>query len=69
MFSRARDNGFIFCDLMGGAPTGFPKHPLASVSSFKESLGGSKIEQYGSYDIVLNAFLYRVFKLYYRIRG
>jgi hypothetical protein len=29
MFEWARDNGFEFCDLMGGAPTGFPDHPLA----------------------------------------
>lgn len=69
LFSRARDNGFRLVDTGGWAPTGFPKHPLASVSAFKESLGGSKIEYYGSYDIVLNAFLYRVFKLYYKIRG
>ncbi len=69
MFSRARENGFVYCDLMGGAPTGFAKHPLASVSAFKESLGGIKVEQYGSFDIVLNKFLYRIFKLYYRFKG
>lgn len=66
MFSRARDNGFVYCDLMGGAPTGFPNHPLASVSAFKESLGGIKVEQYGSYDIVLNKLLYWIFKKYYQ---
>ena len=68
MFSRARDNGFLYCDLMGGAPTGFPEHPLSSVSEFKESLGGIKIEQYGSYDLVLNPVLYNFFKLYYKLR-
>lgn len=68
MFSRARDNGFLYCDLMGGAPTGFPKHHLASVSAFKESLGWIKIEQYGSYDIVLNPVLYNLFKVYHKLR-
>ena len=68
MFSRARDNGFLYCDLMGGAPTGFPKHHLASVSAFKESLGWIKIEQYGSYDLVLNPVLYNLFKLYHKLR-
>ena len=68
MFSRARDNGFVYCDLMGGAPTGFPDHHLASVSAFKESLGGIKIEQYGSYDIPLNPLLYHHFKRYHKLR-
>ena len=29
MFEWASDHGFEYCDLMGGAPTGFPEHPLA----------------------------------------
>lgn len=37
-FGRAREQGFDYCDMLGGAPTGFPEHPLAGVSSFKESL-------------------------------
>ena len=69
LFSRARDNGFTTVDTGGWAPTGFPKHELASVSTFKESLGGSKSELYGSYDIVLNKCLYWIFKLYYKLRG
>lgn len=68
MFSRARDNGFLYCDLMWWSPTGFPKHHLASVSSFKESLGWIKVEQYGSYDLVLNPVLYSIFKLYHKLR-
>lgn len=69
LFSRARDNWYKLVDTWGGAPTWFPKHPLASVSAFKETLGGSKSELYGSYDIVLNSFLYWIFKLYYTMRG
>lgn len=69
MFEWARDNGFEFCDLMGWAPTGFPEHPLAWVSKFKESLGGMKSEFYGSYDLVLNPVLYYLFKTFTRIRS
>lgn len=69
LFSWARENGYRSVDTGGGAPTGFSEHPLTSVSAFKESLGGTKIEQYGSYDIVLNRFLYWVFKQYYKLRG
>ncbi|HMT01102.1 MAG TPA: peptidoglycan bridge formation glycyltransferase FemA/FemB family protein [Candidatus Absconditabacterales bacterium] len=60
---RAKENGYWFFDLFGGAPTGFPDHSLATVSSFKESFGGTKIEYSGSYDLVFNRFLYLVFKL------
>jgi lipid II:glycine glycyltransferase (peptidoglycan interpeptide bridge formation enzyme) len=69
LFSRARENGFTRVDTGGGAPTGFPKHPLTGVSEFKESLGGTKSEMYGSYDVVLNPLFYRVFKLRYKLRG
>ncbi|MCF7834927.1 peptidoglycan bridge formation glycyltransferase FemA/FemB family protein [Candidatus Gracilibacteria bacterium] len=69
IFGWARDNGFTYCDMLGGAPTGFPDHPLTSVSNFKESLGGMKIERYGSYDLILNGFLSKIFKLYTRYRG
>lgn len=69
LFSRAREYWFKLVDTGGWAPTGFPQHPLTSVSAFKESLGGTKSELYGSYDIVLNKFLYWVFKMWYRVRG
>jgi lipid II:glycine glycyltransferase (peptidoglycan interpeptide bridge formation enzyme) len=69
LFSRARENGFTTVDTGGGAPTGFLKHPLAGVSEFKESLGGTKSELYGSYDVIFNVCLYRLFKLYYNFRG
>jgi len=69
LFSRAREHWFRSVDTGGWAPTGFPKHSLASVSAFKESLGGTKTELFGSYDIVVNKFLYWAFKLYYNIRG
>lgn len=68
IFGRARDNGFTYCDMLWWAPTWFPEHPLASVSMFKESLWWMKIERYGSYDLILNPILYKLFKIYTRFR-
>jgi lipid II:glycine glycyltransferase (peptidoglycan interpeptide bridge formation enzyme) len=61
---RAREKWFTLVDMMGGAPTGFDDHPLAGVTQFKESLWGMKIEEYGSYDIVVNPWLYKLFEWY-----
>jgi lipid II:glycine glycyltransferase (peptidoglycan interpeptide bridge formation enzyme) len=58
----ARDYGFSYFDLGGGAPTWYPHHPLANVSKFKEALGGTKVEYYGNFDLVFNPWLYRVFQ-------
>lgn len=68
IFQRARENGYFYLDMLWWAPTGFPEHPLTSVSQFKESLGWSKIELYGNFDLVLNSFLYKIFKKYYEMR-
>ena len=68
MFTRARENGFQYLDLFGWAPTGFPEHPLTSVSAFKESLWGTKIERYGNYDIVLNPALYYGSRAFYNLK-
>jgi lipid II:glycine glycyltransferase (peptidoglycan interpeptide bridge formation enzyme) len=65
IFTRGRANGFTICDMMGGAPTGFPEHELASVSAFKESMGGNKTEYFGNFDLLLNPRLYKIFKGYY----
>ena len=50
--------------MMWWAPTWFPDHPLTGVSAFKESLWWEKIEQWGSYDLVLNSWLYKCFDMY-----
>ena len=68
IFGYARERGCTYVDMMGGAPTGFDDHPLAGVSKFKESLGGIKIEQYGSYDIVLNSAVYGLYKGFLKMR-
>lgn len=66
MFQRARENNLNSMDLFGGAPTGFPNHVLSSVSAFKESLWGQKIERYGNFDIVFNYPLYHTFSYYHQ---
>lgn len=68
MFQRARENNIQYMDLFGGAPTWFPNHPLTSVSQFKESLWGTKIERYWNFDIVLNRPVYEMFKWYYKTK-
>jgi len=68
IFSRAREHWIKICDMMGGAPTWFPDHPLAGVSKFKESLGWTKIEVFGSYDIILRPLLYQMMKMIYRLK-
>ena len=67
IFGHARKNGKTYVDMMWGAPTGFPEHPLNWVSKFKESLWWTKIEQYGSYDLILKPTLYRMSKTYFNI--
>ena len=67
IFGRARKNWMTYVDMMWWAPTGFPDHPLNWVSKFKESLWWTKIEQYGSYDLVIKPFLYKLSKLYFNI--
>lgn len=69
IFGRARDHNIEVCDMLGAAPTGYPEHSLAGVSKFKESLWGTKIEMYGSYDLPLKPLLYRLVKWVYMRKG
>lgn len=62
VIKRSKAQGYEIFDLLGGAPTGYPKHELVSVSHFKESMGGVKYELTGSYDIVGNPFMYKLYK-------
>lgn len=68
IFWHARKNWMTYVDMMWWAPTWFPEHPLNWVSKFKESLWGTKIEQYGSYDLVIRPTLYKIFKEYFKIK-
>jgi lipid II:glycine glycyltransferase (peptidoglycan interpeptide bridge formation enzyme) len=66
-FGYARKNGKTYVDMMWWAPTWFPEHSLVWVSKFKESLWGTKIEQYWSYDLVLKPTIYKLSKFYFSI--
>ncbi len=68
VFLRGKENWFKTCDMMWWAPSGFPEHELASVSAFKESMWWIKVEYIGNFDIIFNPFLYKLFKLIFRIR-
>lgn len=68
IFWHARKLWMTYVDMLWGAPTGFPEHPLNGVSKFKESLWWTKIEQYGSYDLVIRPKLYKLFKRYFKFK-
>ncbi len=68
IFWQARKDWMSYVDMLWWAPTWFPEHPLRWVSKFKESLGWTKIEQYGSYDLVIRPILYKIFKLYFKLK-
>lgn len=68
MFGYLRDNWYKYLDFLWWAPTWFPDHSLVWVSKFKESLWWIKTEQYGSYDLIINPLLYKIFKRYYKLR-
>jgi len=68
IFNRWKENWFRTCDLMWWSPTWFPEHELAGVSAFKESMWWTKVDYYWNFDIVLNKYLYRLFKLLYKFK-
>ncbi len=68
IFTWGREQWFATCDMMWGAPTGFPNHELASVSAFKESMWGIKTEYIGNFDIIINPRLYYFFKIQFHIK-
>ncbi len=68
IFWQARKLWMTYVDMLWGAPTWFPEHPLNWVSKFKESLWWTKIEQYWSYDLVIRPKLYKLFKIYFKLK-
>lgn len=63
MFKWWWQNGFVSADLLWVSPTWFKWHHLDWVTSFKQSLGWTKIEYVGNYDLVFNKLLYKIFHL------
>lgn len=64
IFEFVRDNKWLkHCDSMGWAATWDKKSALASVARYKQSLWWKTVDYYGSYDIVLNPLLYKLFSM------
>jgi peptidoglycan pentaglycine glycine transferase (the first glycine) len=61
MMRRARELGSRVHDLWGIAPPGAgPEHAWHGVSLFKKGFGGREVQWAGTWDVVINANLYRL---------
>ncbi len=57
-------------DMWGSLPPNYDKnHPWAGFTRFKEGYGGKFIQMIGSYDLILNEFLYRLYNLSHSLRN
>lgn len=58
----AKDKGLTKYDFWGIAPEGAPKtHPWYGFTTFKKRFGGEPVEYLGTYDIIVNPFLYTIY--------
>lgn len=56
-------------DMWGSLPPNYsPEHPWSGFTKFKEGYGAEFVEMVGSYDLVVDAFLYKVYNLLYKGR-
>jgi len=62
MFNWWHQNWYNYADLLWVSPTWYVWHHLDWVTAFKQSLWWTKIEYYGNFDIILNPWLYKLFK-------
>ena len=62
LIRRAKDQGKLFFDLYGVAPTDDPSHPWAGVSRFKESFGGYMVKYNHTYEIGLSTIPYAIYR-------
>jgi len=61
--------GAKYLDMWGSlAPEYSQTHPWAGFTRFKEGYGGKFVQLTGSYDLVVNKLLYKLFNLAYQIR-
>ncbi len=62
--------GAKYLDMWGSlGPDYDPSHPWAGFTRFKEGYGGKFVQLVGSYDLVINKGLYKLFALAYNIRN
>ena len=66
----AKEKGIKYFDFWGIAPEGADStHPWYGFTEFKKSFGGAEVHYAGTYDIVINKFKYRIFKLIKKLAG
>jgi lipid II:glycine glycyltransferase (peptidoglycan interpeptide bridge formation enzyme) len=57
-------------DMWGSlSPNYNPKHPWAGFTRFKEGYGAECVEMIGSFDLVINPFLYKTYNLVHKLRN
>ena len=66
----ANKDGYKIVDLFGtcGIPNPDPSNPVYGIHNFKKRLGGEYCEFVGEYDLPVNKFMYRIYKLYKKIK-
>ena len=69
LINEAKSLSFKHYDFWGVAPEGTVNHPWAGVSRFKRGFGGRYVAYPGTFDLPLDRFWYRVYRLLQTIRG
>ena len=68
MMMDAKASGRTSFDLWGVSAADQPDHPWAGFSRFKRSFGGFEVEYPGSWDLPVNAPMYRAYSMARRLR-
>jgi len=68
MIADAKVKGCETFDFYGIAPDDNPKHPWAGITSFKKQFGGYQENILGSYDLIIQPIMYKIFKMAEKIR-
>jgi lipid II:glycine glycyltransferase (peptidoglycan interpeptide bridge formation enzyme) len=69
LINEAKSLGFKHYDFWGVAPEGAVNHPWAGVSRFKRGFGGRYVSYPGTFDLPLDRFWYRFYRLIQSLRG
>jgi lipid II:glycine glycyltransferase (peptidoglycan interpeptide bridge formation enzyme) len=65
----AKNKGVKKFDMWGSLPPNYlPNHPWAGFTRFKQGYGGKFVEFIGSFDLIINPFLYSLYNLAYSLR-
>lgn len=65
----AKKNGCKTFDMWGSLPKDYSNtHPYAGFTRFKEGYGGKFIEMMGSFDLILNPTIYKLYNIAFKLR-